>query len=484
MKKDKLNEGPEDFDFSDTPEEPTQRSGKKSPPPIPVRSNRPSGPPRFLPGANNAPYTRNRGPRRESSPFGQDKRASDPGAAPQQRMRSRAPTQQIQPAQETNFEVTVPGIGVYRVPASDEMAAKLRIDAWLRSGEATGNKVSTDPNRFTVKKVEEGTTGGDIAGYQMPQEEAYKIAVKEAIRDMVREIVRKKAGGGGYVLYGPNKGKKKDAKPVGEFPTRLAAKRAELARFPPKDPEQLKRARKRLDRLMKDPKKRAEKEQEDLSGRKKPHRTGAPARDRKKAAKEAFINIMANDLHERLFHEDEVPGSHWDEKIASLHPDAIASDKKLALLHKNMEKSSLGALGDAHKGLSKVLKGMATVQPGDVSYDPDRRKTFMPVMLDCDGTEIGPVHLYIDGGHVKIEVSREARQAIAEMEPDAARDLRGGLMSFEEDHLPKIVQAQNAWSDRDSYLDRLHGKLEKQATGLSGVEHHILKSLLAKGGKK
>ena len=43
----------------------------------------------------------------------------------------------------------------------------------------------------------------------------------------ISEIVRKKAGGGGYNLYSPNKGKKKNPKPVGEFPTRIAAKRAE-----------------------------------------------------------------------------------------------------------------------------------------------------------------------------------------------------------------------------------------------------------------
>lgn len=306
---------------------------------------------------------------------------------------------------------------------------------------------------------------------------------KEAVKSMVREIVRKKAGGGGYALYAPNKGKKKSPKPVGEFPTRLAAKNAELARFPPKDPEQLKAARARLDKLKKDPKKRAAAEKPDLSGRKKPKRTGAPARDRKKR-KESIIRLMARDLHERLFHEDEVPGSPWDEKIASLHPDAISSDRKLHALHRGMEKACIGALGDAHKGLSKVLRGVVKVNPGDISFDGERKKTFMPVMLDCDGMEIGPVHLYVDGGHIKIEVSREAREAIAQLEPDTARNVRGGLMSFEEDHLPKIDGAQKAWRERDAYLDKLHGRLQKHAAGLSGVEHHLMKGLLTKGGKK
>ncbi len=57
-------------------------------------------------------------------------------------------------------------------------------------------------------------------------------------------------------------------------------------------------------------------------------------------------------------------------------------------------------------------------------------------------------------------------------------------MSFEEDHLPRIDGAHKAWSARDSYLDKLHGRLEKHAAGLSGVEHHLMKGLLTKGGKR
>lgn len=319
--------------------------------------------------------------------------------------------------------------------------------------------------------------------------------VREAIKDIVREIVRKKAGGGGYALYAPNKGKKKNPKPVGEFPTRLAAKNAELARFPPKDPEQLKKMRARLDKIKKDPKKRAAAEKQDLSGRKRIKKSGAPAGDRKKR-RESFVRLISQDLSEglfggankpvteRLFHEDEVPGSPWDEKMSALHPDAISSDRKLHTLHRGMEKACIGALGDAHKSLSKVLKGIVKVNSGDISFDDDRKKTFMPVMLDCDGMEIGPVHLYVDGGHIKIEVSKDARAAIAQLEPDTARNIRGGLMSFEEDHLPRIDGAQKAWAARDSYLDKLHGRLEKHAAGLSGVEHHLMKGLLTKGGKR
>ena len=78
-------------------------------------------------------------------------------------------------------------------------------------------------------------------------------AVRELVRTKVREVVRKKPGGGGYVLYAPNKGKKKKGKVSGNFPTRAGAKRAELARFPPKDPEKLQRLRKAIKRMAKKP---------------------------------------------------------------------------------------------------------------------------------------------------------------------------------------------------------------------------------------
>lgn len=481
------NEALGDFDFSDTPQEPAQASGQRRPPPVPIRIQKVSGPPKRLPGANNAPYVRGqRGQKQEATPFtSQTRRSRTPTSQFQMGpdtplQKSAAPNPSTEPGEDV-WDVYVNGAGVYKVPAPDEQTAIQRAHEWLNGGgdpEVGGKQF--DQNAFQAVRAE-GATGASLVGYQEPVDE-YRMRLKAAIREMVREVVRKKAGGGGYVLYGPNKGKKKQAKPVGEFPTRLAAKRAELARFPPKDPEQLKKARKRLDKLLKDPKKRQDAEKRELI--KKPKRVGKPAGDRKKAARESIVRAMVRDLQERLFHEDEVPGSPWDERISSLNPDVLATDKKLAGFHKGMEKASIGALGDAHKGLGKVLRGMATVHPGDVSYDPDRGKTFMPVMLDCDGTEVGPVHLYIDGGHVKIEVSREARQAIAQLEPDYARDLRGGLMSFEEDHLPKIDQAQKAWAARDGYLDKLHGRLEKHASGLSGVEHHLLKQLLTKGGKK
>ena len=498
--KNQKNEAGMDWDFGDIESTP-----KKGPPPIPGKKPVPlkvtkiSGPAQapnqrppsgYLPGVNN-PNSPMR-PGSKKSIFGKKKETAVAGSlagyqAPTEEneafpdRRSQQPRQQAQqqiaPQQNRRarretmpvaWEVTVPGNGTYKVeppPGSSLNSVKDEFIKWWQENEQT----PIDPNKIHIIPW----------SGQNEKLEAFRIALNSKVNEKINEIIRKKEGGGGFNLYSPNKGKKKPSKLVGTFPTRLAAKQAELARFPPKDPEQFKKARARLDKLSKNPKKRIEKEKEDLTGVKKAKRSGAPVRSRKKV-KEEFISKLTSQLTERLFSDEEVPGSPWDERIADLNPDSLSSDKKLHGYHKGIEKASIGALSHAHKGLSKALRGLAVVNPGDHGFDPVRRKMFIPVTLDCDGTEIGPVHLYVDGGHVKIEISKEARNAIAAMEPDDARNLRGGLMSFQEDHLPEIDVARKAWSDRDAYLDKLHSRLEKQFNGMSGVEHHIAKSLINK----
>ena len=107
---------------------------------------------------------------------------------------------------------------------------------------------------------------------------------RELIRNRVKEVVRKKAGGGGYTLYSPNKGKKGQSKSVGTFPTKLGAKKAELSRFPPRDPGKLKRLRKQIDKMLKDPKKAAEREKK-----------AAAVKTVAKAKKESVIKEMGFD---------------------------------------------------------------------------------------------------------------------------------------------------------------------------------------------
>lgn len=152
-------------------------------------------------------------------------------------------------------------------------------DAWKNrptsKPQATPTLTKKDPSEFDPNAFkntgpksdlklagESGSACGNVAGMQAAPltDEQRRIAIRELIRNRVREVVRKKAGGGGYQLYAPNKGKKGKARPVGSFPTKLGAKRAELSRFPPKDAGKLKRLRREVDRLIKNPKKAAERE--------------------------------------------------------------------------------------------------------------------------------------------------------------------------------------------------------------------------------
>lgn len=152
-------------------------------------------------------------------------------------------------------------------------------------------------------------------------------ALRSAIRKNLPEIVRKKEGGGGYVLYAPNergRKRKKNPKPVGEFPTRAAAKKAELARFPPKGGTRLKRARKEVDRLLKDPRKAQAQDRKDMRAR-PPKQTAAPKRAPKPQTEmlhRTIARMVAEEL-QRCF-EARFP----DEKFWTKDGDAIHSPPK------------------------------------------------------------------------------------------------------------------------------------------------------------
>jgi hypothetical protein len=495
-----------DFDVSDSPQEPIPPKRKGPPSAVPVKRD---------PSLANRGHSYNPGmpPERRNSALvdrGMSLMKREAGEAPPPgASRRRRPSQTMPmmpkvqvptgPSPSGKWDVTLPTGAVVRVPAGSAEEAQRTAGEWLKQqprkqgasvgGMTVGGQVPiVDPNaevvwkNFPVVPSNESSVGGSIgSGPQRPLGEIGLEAFRQMVNNRIQEIVRKKPGGGGYNLYAPNTGKKKKPKLVGEFPTRLAAKRAELARFPPKDPEQLKRARKRLEKLAKDPKKRIEKEKEEM-GVKKPRRAGKPVGDRKKAKKESFIRSLADALSERLFREGGLPGSPWDERISDLPLDALSQDRKLHRYLQGMEKASFEALGDGHRALAKVMRGLAKVNPGDISHDSNHGKMSMPITLDVDGDEIGPIHLYIDGGHVCIEISPEAQKSIASLDPPRAKDIRGGLMSFQEDYLPKIDRARSAWSERDNYLDTLHRKLEKIVGGMSPVELHLVQQLMTKRG--
>lgn len=304
--------------------------------------------------------------------------------------------------------------------------------------------------------------------------------VRQAVRQKISEVVRKKAGGGGYTLYAPNKGKKHGAQPVGTFPTKLAAKRAELARFPPKDPKKVARLRKEVDKLMKDPKKRAEAEKKAMQQHgtdtpHKPHHAGK-ARGHKYESK-ILSTIIVKSLNEGLFRED-AQGSEWDEFIKKMSDRAMSGDKGFQRVMGKIDAELNKTLGQSLKIVQKQLGANAKVKPMGTKRTDDGR-TYVAFKVVADTADVGPIYVYSDNGIPRIELSDEAKSAFAKVAPGTVTAVRGAL-STAQDALENQGGLRDLISQRDEYLGKLQAQVDKMVSGMSPVQVAILKQLLIK----
>lgn len=306
--------------------------------------------------------------------------------------------------------------------------------------------------------------------------------VREYVRGRIQELVRKKEGGGGYTLYSPNQGKKNPPKAVGDFPTKVMAKRAELLRYPPKDASRLKKARKQIDKLQKDPQKRAEKERE-WNRPKRKGRAGAPHREpatkKKTESADPLLRSMIRVVKEALFKEEEGPVSQWDERMTRLSKAAVEADSKLQRLQKDIEKRTVSSLQKSVDIVSKSLKKMkAKVSGGDVKRDPQRMKSYVEISLQLDGVEVGPIYVFVENGKLRCEISSSAKASFSKLKPERAKELRAELISIQEDVLDGQNDISTAIQARDKYLDGLQGKMDSYVAGMSALELSVLKGLL------
>lgn len=297
--------------------------------------------------------------------------------------------------------------------------------------------------------------------------------VRSVVGNKVREVVRKKAGGGGYVLYSPNNGKKRPPKAVGNFPTKLGAKSAELARFPPKDPKKLTRLRKSVDKLRKDPKK------------------GANAEKRAQKEKGSHVKedltllrgAIRRMIQEALFHEERT-GSEWDEHISRLSKGALSGDKKFQSFQKNIETQTSSVLKDALKAIQKATKSVAKIKAGDVKKNAEKGKTYMSFSAEIGEVEVNPIHIYIDNGTPHIEISDQAKAAMTKADPEELKKFRAELVMTQERVLDKMEGLISAIGKRDSYLDKLEDSVDRVIAGMSPLEISLLKALLVKKYRK
>lgn len=319
------------------------------------------------------------------------------------------------------------------------------------------------------KKVDEGTSCSD------PAEMDLEGALREIVRTRLREIVRKKPGGGGWLLYAPNPGKRKNPKPVGEFPTKLGAKSAELQRFPPKDPDKLKKSRASIDKLRKNPKKAAEKEREADNSAKG-----------KKKKDESVVTAVKEALKESLFREAP-DSSAWDELMARLSKQAVMSDKKLQQYEKLIGKQSESALRAGVKAIQGSLKkSKFIVQSGGEVKKGGSGKMFVPFSIgDKEGAvSVGPIFLFIEDGRLKIEVSESARSAMTQLDGARSKILKGELVGMQEDLLDHMDSVIKVVKKRDEYLTKMQDSLDDYVGDLSALEISMLKNLLVNKYRK
>lgn len=324
-----------------------------------------------------------------------------------------------------------------------------------------------------------GTGAGNMVGFQTPitDDDDEESKLREAVRNIMTELVRRKPGGGGYVLFSPNKGKKKLPKSVGEFPTRAAARKAELARFPPKDAERLKRLRKEIDKMQKDPERRQERDSADM---KKPYtvkRKGAPARVRPKV-KESLQRQVTRTISEALFEDQEETGSGWEERLSSMSATAVASDGKLQSLQKAIEKQTASALDQCVKHVTKALKSIGKVKSDGIKKDEQRQKTYVKMTVDVGGVAIGPIYVFVEDGKPLIEVSGEAKSSLGRLEPEDSKALRAELVAAQEDAFGDAAEGiQAAVRKRDQYLEKVQSGVDGWMSDMTALELTMMKSL-------
>jgi hypothetical protein len=357
---------------------------------------------------------------------------------------TKAPTAVVSPDQEAQYQ---------NAPGYDQMPVRRRQSAPTR--------------QIPIRRESTGAANG--AGFQAPlgsAEEAAKKTYREMVDEVFMETVRKLPNGK-FGVYLKNKGKKKAPKKAGEYTTKTAAREAEIAKGG-KTGEAAKKERERINKLKKDPKKMA----------------AANAKDRKKKVlKQSLVRSLTDGINEALFREDDIPGSTWDERLAGISPTALASNKRLAGHTKSIHKASVASLMDGHKLLSKALKGHGKLNHGEIGTETGG-KMYLPCKLNHDDNDMGVIHLYIDGGNVKMEMDDDMNEAMDGME-DEGHGLRGAIMAFSQKQLPKIDGAKIAYSNRDKDLDRWEKEHDDELSGRDGLSLHLLKHLIgAKHGRR
>jgi hypothetical protein len=306
-------------------------------------------------------------------------------------------------------------------------------------------------------------TSLDGGKYDDVADRVREYALKEVIDGKIREVVRKKKGGGGYVLYAPNaqRGKKTSKgvsrgqpKAVGTFPTKLGAKKAEYARFRPKDPKKAENMRKSIEKMQ-----------------------GRSSNESVENCE--FIRpLIEAVVMEAMFRGDKTK-SDWSDFVDGVPEAMLFKDKSMQRLQKNIDKKSNDALNDALAAISKAVRKTAKIKQHAIKYDEANKRQQMVFNVEINGQKVGPISIYIENGTPNIELTAQAREELSRIDSDKGKLFRAELISVKENTLDNIDDVTKAIEARDKILDKLHAKVEAIISELSDLEKLMFKRLIS-----
>lgn len=290
---------------------------------------------------------------------------------------------------------------------------------------------------------------------------------RQAIRRKMNEVVRKKDGK--YVLYAPNTGKKHPPKPVAVFSTKLAAKRAELAKFPPKDPEKLERLKKQIEKLLKDPKARAK----EITMKEKV--------DRDLFETALLSMIVGRDVMRTIGEgiDRSKPADEYQAFVNQFSQKALQGDKGYRGAQKTYQKAAASALGRKVKEVEEEL-GMKVKSQEPKKHTDGKMRVLVYVAGDCPV----PVSFVADGKKVKTERMKETEAALTKCSEPVADKIRSRLFSVNEEDIgddPELAQANDHMVGRTKKIFKF---VDEFLAKLSPLAMTVLKRLLAKKYRK
>ena len=315
---------------------------------------------------------------------------------------------------------------------------------------------------------EEFTRYAAVEDYDSMADMVRESVARRAVRERMSEVVRKNKKTGKFILYAPNTGKKHTSKPVAEFSTKLAAKRAELAKFPPKDPEKLARLKKQVEKLLTDPKARA----------KEVMMKEVVSRDLFELALMSIVigrDVKSCVLKEEWNFEDKPrqSGDEYQKFVKSFSKRAMNNDKDFQGEQENYKTAAEKALTSKAIEISKELG--AEMKPLQAPKKHKDGKIYMPFSLTAkDQPELRPIFLYADGAKVKVRIGKEAKAALTTFTDanmaDKVRSRLGNLNEEETPDDPNLAPAYGQMVDSTkgiyAFLDDFLSKLTPRAMAM------------------